>query len=232
MQHTLVYNWKTYVPSEDHAQKLVGALEPSAATIIICPSAVHIPSVRESIQQKGMHLGAQDINVSRETPQTGALSGEQIHNAGARFVIIGHAETRANGVENTAVVRKVEHAIHYNLTPIICLSEQKKNKEHPGDEVVAQLEEIIESGVPLKNVMLAYEPTAYIGAEKPLDTPTIQGIVGRLRDTIPHTTPIMYGGSVTKENAETIIRDGGVDGFLLGRASVNAEQANSIATYI
>ena len=80
--------------------------------------------------------------------------------------------------------------------------------------------------------MLAYEPTAYIGAEKPLDTPTIQNIVGRLRDTIPHTTPIMYGGSVTKENAETIIRDGGVDGFLLGRASVNAEQANSIATYI
>ena len=189
--------------------------------------------MRESIQQKGMHLGAQDISVSRETPQTGALSGVSRYTTQEHdFVIIGHAETRANGVENTAVVRKVEHAIHYNLTPIICLSEQKKNEEHPGDEVVAQLEEIIESGVPLKNVMLAYEPTAYIGAEKPLDTPTIQNIVGRLRDTIPHTTPIMYGGSVTKENAETIIRDGGVDGFLLGRASVNAEQANSIATYI
>ena len=230
MRSVLIHNWKTYIPSEDAAVALAAALHaPTDTLLVVCPSAVHIPVIREHLAGKGMYLGAQDFSVSRETPQTGRLSGDQLTDMGVQYVIVGHAETRANGVINAMVVEKVKHATATGITPIICISEQKKDEPSIGDEVVGQLQEIVEKTDSIEQSIIAYEPTAHIGAENALDTRAIGVITARLRGVLKKDSiPILYGGSVDADNAVDIMKNGGVNGFLLGRASVKADTANAI----
>ena len=175
MKPLLVCNWKTYVSTEREAVTLAEDIDMSEkATMVVCPSALHFASVRDTLKKKNIHLGAQDIGVSRETPQTGRLSGDQLRDMGVHYVLAGHAETRANGVTNAAVAAKATHALAAGIKPIICLSEQEKKEEQPGDEVVAQLEEIVKITGNVCGTIIAYEPTAYIGAATALDTATIK----------------------------------------------------------
>ncbi len=235
MQPILIYNWKTYITSEDDALNVMTALQaPDDLTLVVCPSAVHIAAVRDIAGEKGIRIGAQDISVSRETPQTGRQSGEQLRALGVRYVLAGHAETRANGVTNAMVAEKALHALSSDIIPVICLSEQKGNEEYPGGEAVDQLKEIVERAArnpKFSTVIIAYEPTAHIGADAALDTAAIRDRAERLRAvTSPHgDIPVLYGGSVTATNVSAILTSGAVDGFLLGRAGSDAETANAVA---
>ena len=235
MRPLLVCNWKTYVPTERAAVTLAEDIGMSEkAAMVACPSALHIASVRDTLKEKNIHLGAQDISVSHETPQTGRLSGDQLRDAGVRYVLAGHAETRANGVTNVAVAAKTAHALVTDVKPIICLSEQEKKEQQPGDEVVAQLEEILKITGNVCDTIVAYEPTAYIGAATALDTATIKKIITRLRMMLTHcdSVPILYGGSVDADNAADILQNGGADGFLIGRAGVDARKMNTILSVL
>lgn len=233
MNAYIICNWKTYITTEEEAIKLAEEMEKSSATVVICPSALHIPAVIPRIKEKGIALGAQDISVSRETPQTGRLSGKQISAIGIQYVLVGHAETRKNGVTNTMVAEKADHAYTANLTPVICLSEQEKNEKKEGDEVTTQLNEILaKSGEAVKHSVIAYEPTAYIGADRALSPEKIHNITGRLRETMRKhgcgEVPVLYGGSVNETNIRNIMEQSGVNGFLLGRAGVDKEMLRTI----
>ena len=241
MKPVLVYNWKTYITSKNDAATLAGALEGSDdVTVVACPSALHMTAVAEVLDANVL-LGAQDIAVSSDHPQTGSLSGAQLRDVGASYALVGHAETRATGVTNGAVGYKVVHALASGLTPIVCLSEQKDDADqNPGIEVSEQLKEIIDisgdSFTQQKNMMysfiVAYEPTAYIGAEDTLAPEKIKYILDLLRAVLQqHTlqnTPVIYGGAVNVENVREILRVSGANGFLIGRAGTNTDTANTI----
>lgn len=245
MNPFVIYNWKTYIDSPDDAVALAGALDGSdKVTIVICPSALHFSVVAGVVVDKKISFGAQDISESADHPQTGSLSGEQIVQSGASYVIVGHAETRAAGVTNSVVAGKMVHAFSAGLIPIVCLSEQEKidSEEHPGEEVVAQLKDILtttknvvpntEEGAP--SFVVAYEPTAYIGADSALAPDKIKDITSLLRDVLENFTmpniPVIYGGSVAVENVEGIFQHSGTDGFLVGRAGCDSKTANTITS--
>ena len=242
MKSLLVYNWKTYVASVNDSVALADALaNTDNATVIVCPSALHIPFVAETIADKKMALGAQDIAVSADKPQTGNLSGVQLLDLGISYTLVGHAETRAAGVTNNMVADKTVHALTSGLTPIVCLSESNDDgDQNSGEEVSEQLEHIVGAigGLSVQenegghSFIIAYEPTAYIGAEDALAPEKIKYILGLLRGVLrKHTSrdvPVIYGGSVTIKNAAEILRTADADGFLLGRASVTADTANTI----
>ena len=241
MKPVLVYNWKTYITTTDDAVALIEAFE-SADTVeaVVCPSALHTLAIAESARKKNIALGAQDISVSADTPQTGNLSGAQLTAVGISHSIVGHKETRTTGVTNAMVAEKILHAITAEIVPIICLSEQNDDAQDDSEEIVEQLEEIVQSiastlqkeSDPQPRLIIAYEPAAYIGANDALAPEKIKHIVDLLREVVQrhglHDVPIIYGGAVNSENAEGIIDIAGVDGFLLGRASTNAETANTI----
>ena len=237
MNAVLVYNWKTYISSADDATALVNALEESSSVeVIVCPSSLHILSVASAMKKKTTSLGAQDISMLADKPQTGNLSGVQLVASGVSHVIVGHAETRASGVTNMMVAAKMLHALSAGLVAVVCLSEQGDDAESNGEEVVRQLEDIFrvsEGGAVFDSrIIIAYEPTAHIGAKDALAPEKIKRVVDLLRDTLSRyhlaETPVLYGGSVNAENAEGILESAGADGFLLGRASVHADTANVI----
>ena len=230
MHPILIYNWKTYIASEAEAVALLNALTiPNSVTAVICPSTIHLAALKEPATAKDIALGAQDISVSRETPQTGRQSGEQLRTAGVTYVLVGHAETRAQGVTNSMVAQKTAHALIEQITPVICLSEQEA-----GDTPVKQLQEIMKHTVDqpaLTTAIIAYEPTEYIGAASALPVAEIKEQAEQLRSTAAAygINRILYGGSVSPDNAAEILNGGGVDGFLLGRAGCNQKTANDIA---
>ena len=241
MKPFLVYNWKTYIIAVNDAVNLADALEGSdTVEIVVCPSTLHTLAVTDIFRNKNISLGAQDISISADNPRTGNISGVQAAAAGITHTIVGHAETRAAGITNTMIADKTHHALLSGLTPIVCLSEQDDTRENDGEEVVQQLEEIIlrneemfqKKQSDVRHIVVAYEPTEHIGAQDALAPEKIKHITEMLRDILSkhnmQETPVLYGGSVTADNAEGIIEIANANGFLLGRASTNAETANAI----
>lgn len=244
MRPVLVYNWKTYIASADEAVALANALNDSdSAKIIVCPSALHTLAVAEAVHKKNISLGIQDISTTADNPRTGNIAGVQAASAGATHAIVGHAETRASGVTNIMVAEKVQHALQSNLVPILCLSEQGDSEHKEGEEIVQQLEEVLEQNKEElqrqsneQRIIVAYEPTKHIGAQDALAPEKIKHTVEAVREVVQRYelqgTPIIYGGAVNTENAEGILEIAGSNGFLLGRASVNATTANTILKYL
>ena len=234
MRSLIVYNWKTYITSEEGAVALASSLRTHRAGAVVCPSAVHIPAVRDALSDESVYIGAQDISVSADMPETGSQSGEQLRALGVRYVIVGHAETRRNGVTNAAVARKAAHALQSDIVPVICVSEGGDDEERTGDAVVGQMEEIVREIPESSAAVVAYEPTRHIGADRALETETIRAVVTRLREVLAPRTdiPVLYGGAADPSNAEDIVRNGGVDGFLLGRAGVDAQSADAVAAIL
>ena len=244
MKPVLVYNWKTYITSNDEAVTLANTLEGSdSVEVVVCPSALHSLVVAKAIHKKNISLGIQDISTAADNPRTGNISGAQASDAGATYAIVGHAETRAAGVTDAMVADKVHHALLSNLIPILCLSEQGDSEHKDDKEIVQQLEEVLQQNKEeiqkLSNeqrIIIAYEPTQHIGAQDALAPEKVKHIVKILRETIQQhklqDTPIIYGGAVNPENAEGIIEIADINGFLLGRASTNANTANTILQYL
>ena len=232
MQPFLVYNWKTYISSRDVASSLLRSLSPSSSvTQIICPSAVHLSFISSQLRSKLLHLGAQDIATSSESPHTGRSSGDQLVAIGVEYVLIGHAETRATGVTNASVLKKIHHALSSSLIPIICLSSPGSDHEHSMTATIAHLEEICRSLSNTSPFLLAYEPTAHIGADHALSPHAVSRSFQQIRSTLTSfslSAPLLYGGAVTPSNASELFREGTADGFLLGRASVDAEAVRQI----
>ena len=243
MKPVLIYNWKTYIVTINDAVALAGALGGSDnVEVVVCPSALHTLAVAETIHKKNISLGAQDISISADNPRTGNISGAQAEAAGMSHAIVGHAETRAAGVTNTMVADKTYHALMSGLIPIVCLSEQSDDESDngEGEEVSQQLEEIVRRNEEIlqkksgnkQRIIIAYEPTAHIGAQDALAPKKIKHTTKLLRAVLIkyaiQNTPILYGGSVNTENAEGIMETAEANGFLLGRASTNAETANTI----
>ena len=232
MNPYLICNWKTYLISEREAVSLAEKLaEPSGVTAAVCPSSLHLGAVSGILEKKNIAAGAQDIGVSAEAPQTGRLSGGQIRAAGGRYVLVGHAETRRNGVTNAMVAEKAHHAHSAHLVPVICLSGSGGGMSEE-DEAAAQLEELLtESFDAVKHGILAYEPSDRIGAEEALPAKHIRRIALRLREAAGDhgaAVPVLYGGSVNADTASDCVVRGGVDGLLLGRAGTDAESVNTI----
>lgn len=233
----VVYNWKTYVVSVADAVTTSGSLEGSRSVrVVVCPSSLHVSAVGSEVRDGGIMLGAQDIATLEDDPQTGCLSGAQLRSAGVLYTLVGHAETRANGVTNAMVATKAVHASSSGLVPIVCVGGHSGDEQVSDEGVAAQLTEIINAISAMKHEgtfpIVAYEPIAYIGADTALVPSEIKRVVEMLRNALRAKrfgdAPVIYGGSVTPENAKEICEHGGVDGFLLGRSSVDAERANAI----
>ena len=180
--------------------------------------------------ERGFICGAQNIAQSDEKNQTGELTGKQINNIGAKYVIIGHSERRNNQKEGSDVlVNKFETAINNSLNIVYCIGESLVDYKlgNTSQIVSSQLKEVFNKVKVTGDVKLyiAYEPIWAIGTGL---TPTTQEIsnvssviIDYLKDNHIKIDGILYGGSVNNENIETLLNIENVDGFLIGGASNN-----------
>lgn len=203
---------------------------------VLCPPLPFIAAVARS----GFEAGAQDVSLFDEGAYTGEVSARMAKNAGASYALIGHSERRALGEGDDAVAQKLLRAAEAKLVPILCVGEKERNAS--GSHFVAieeQLRSALQSAKKkMPPMVIAYEPVWAIGkrAEDAMKPAELQETVLFIRKTIASlygrkaglATPVLYGGSVEAGNAEELSKEGGIQGFLVGRASADPAQLASI----
>jgi triosephosphate isomerase len=230
-------NWKMNGLRADGLALARGIAEHASAgnpvcDLLVCPPATLIVPVGEAIAGSGVALGGQDCHPAEKGACTGDISAEMLKDAGCSHVILGHSERRANcGDTDTVVNAKVAAAWRAGLVAILCVGETRAERE-VGREVGVvrgQLAGSLPEGATPEKLVVAYEPVWAIGTGL---TPTLADIAAihqAIRGAIPAGTRILYGGSMNPRNAAEILRVDGVDGGLIGGASLKVDDFWAIA---
>jgi triosephosphate isomerase len=228
-------NWKMYgrQASLGEIKALWTSIEAAAPRIdaVICPPALYVAQALSAALGTGVAIGAQDCSPAAEdAARTGEVSAAMLADVGARYVIVGHSERRSLHGETDALVRaKAAAAQAAGLTPIVCVGETQAERAagRVGEVVGRQVHDSVPEGA--SALVVAYEPVWAIGGAS---TPTVPEIAevhalvrGTLRDRVGAAADgvrVLYGGSVGPKNAAEVFSAEGVDGALVGRASLKA----------
>ncbi|MEY2665047.1 MAG: hypothetical protein RLZZ480_152 [Candidatus Parcubacteria bacterium] len=235
----VIGNWKLNPTTLAEAQKLAGDVakvykSSDSVKVAVAPSFVHIGEAAKKIGKRPIFLAAQDVSVEPMGPFTGDVSAMQLRDMKVEYVIIGHSERRAKGETDQEVQKKVLAALKNNLTPVVCIGERERDTK--GDfysfveKQVKSLASVL-GAAQIKKVVIAYEPIWAIGTGKtatPADVKEMQlfllSTLTKLYDrATAQKVQLLYGGSVKADNAKALHTEGGMHGFLVGGASLKAD---------
>ena len=234
----IIGNWKmnpeTVVEAREIGEKIITVGLGLERTItVIAPSFLHIGLFDLKKGLENLFLGAQSVSVDTEGAHTGEISAKMLKDFGTKYVIVGHSEERNRGVDDQSVSKKAQNVLENEMKPVICIGEKSRDNDAGThydflkDQIKASLADIPKKYA--KDIIIAYEPVWAIGASAPMSSDQICETVIFIRkvfaDLFDSKTalriPVLYGGSVNFKNAEDIIKNGKVDGLLVGRESVN-----------
>ncbi len=187
---------------------------------IAVPAVWIVSAVAEA---QGLTIGAQDCHAEASGAHTGCVSAEMLAEAGARFVIVGHSERRADQGETDIMVRaKAMAAKRAGLTAIVCVGETLDQRD--GGEAVEVVARQLRGSLPddLSDVVVAYEPVWAIGSGRTPSPGDVAEIHAAIRAIVGPDVRILYGGSVKPSNAAELLHVANVDGALVGAASLTA----------
>lgn len=246
----LIGNWKMAPEKNTQVVDLIKKTSDIARaykktiSMIVCPPAVFIPLAIKNAKVP-LEVGGQGAAAQSAIAQTGLISAGMMKEAGAAYSIIGHSEMRARGDSNADVKEQLTRLFEKKLLPIVCIGE--KSRDAQGwylSEVKEQLETMTADLTPLqiKKVLIAYEPVWAIGAQaERAATPaecremTIfirKFLSDKYGEKLAKTIPILYGGSADEFNAKSFITEGGANGFLVGRVSLDPKRLALLAKSI
>lgn len=228
-------NWKMHGRSDALAFFAAPRIARDAPRIdrLICPPATLLRAAADAARTTGVIIGGQDCHASPEGAHTGDISAEMLADSGARYVIAGHSERRADHGERDAMVKaKAEAALRAGLTPIVCVGEsQTERASGQAERVVSgQLRASWPEGGSGTTVIIAYEPVWAIGTGLTASTDDIDAMHAFIRAERGGDADlrILYGGSVKPDNARDILARPDVDGALVGGASLDANSFAAI----
>ncbi len=176
-------------------------------------------------------LGAQNCHSSPHGAFTGEVSAPMLADIGCEAVIVGHSERRTQFEENDALVNAKVSAVHAaGMTAIVCVGESMGVRESGQaiGTVTKQLHASLPSSTNPQNTIIAYEPIWSIGTGM---TPILEEIIEMhqaLHGATQTPLSLLYGGSVTDQNAKDILSLPHVDGVLVGGASLKIESFQKI----
>ena len=240
-------NWKmhkTIAESKALAQAIKEAQNQNGADIMIAPVFTSLNAVAEVLKGSNIVLSAQDCFYEEKGAFTSQVAPNQIKDAGATCVILGHSERRKLfGDTNEILNKKVKAALAQGLRVVYCVGETLVERE--SEKTLSVIQEQLEGGLKgfstqeLKDLVIAYEPVWAIGTGKTA-TPeqaqevhkAIREILGQKFDeTFAQQVRILYGGSVKTDNVDAIMAKEDVDGVLVGGQALVAEQFIRIINY-
>jgi triosephosphate isomerase (TIM) len=229
-------NWKMngLAASIEEAKAVAESLktQAAAAEVAICPPATLIAQLAWNLRDTEVAVGGQDCRAEEKGAFTGDIAAEQLKDAGANLVILGHSERRAgHGETSEDVAAKVEAAVRAGLRPIVCVGETLEEREAGWAVAVVsgQVEDSLPEALQGKAFAVAYEPVWAIGSGLTPTVPQIEEIHTAIRAVLVRRfgeagagAPILYGGSVKPSNADEIMKAAEVGGALVGGASLKA----------
>jgi triosephosphate isomerase len=236
----IIANWKMNPPTYEEAEKLVTNLWSDIAKnrktkIIICPPFIWLYDLSQK-DKKSVAFGAQDVFWTDRGAFTGEISPTMLKFAGVEYVIIGHSERKVYlGETDEMINKKLKAALGKGLVSILCVGEREREGGDGIPVVVGEQLKKALAGVSknlIKKVIVAYEPIWAIstmpGAKA--DTPdnafrasifirkTLTDLFGR---KAAGEVKIIYGGSVNSGNISGFIKEGKMEGALVGGASLD-----------
>lgn len=231
----IIANWKMNLsPSDELARiRALAALLRRKGTIssdlVICPSFLGLYPIAQFLtkQRSFATLGAQDCFWEESGAYTGDVSPLFLHSLGVQYVLVGHSERKKRGETLAQCNKKIKAAIKEKLTPVVCIGESSKDRLQGHTEAVLaqQLTALLSGLTSTSSIIIAYEPLWAIGSGSPINTVECKKVTTSIRSIIkkitPRHTPILYGGSVSHENAELLVTRGGINGLLVGSASLD-----------
>ena len=239
-------NWKmnTETASATELASAIASKSADAADVelLVCPPSVYLTSVRDSLGNARVGLGAQNMYYEAKGAFTGEISAAMLKDIGATYVILGHSERRhILGETDAEINKKTKAALDAGLKPIVCVGELLEEREAGKTaEVIRQqfegsLADI--SADEMASVVIAYEPVWAIGTGKvatPEQAEEVHAdlrkqLASRYNDEVADKVRILYGGSVKPDNANDLLALPNVDGALIGGASLKADDFMAIA---
>ena len=237
----IIANWKMNPVSFSETESLIktikkGIKEIEDVKVIICPPAVYLSKIKPN---SSFELGIQNIFWEDKGAYTGEVSAVIAKNLEIKYTIIGHSERRKYLNETDEMVNlKMRSALKNNLNPILCIGETLKEKEQDkaGEVITNQLKTafggISNIQYSISNMCIAYEPIWAIGTGETPSTNEIMStcllikkVVSNLYDReTAEKISILYGGSVDSKNAFDFVDKTGMDGLLVGGASLNGSE--------
>lgn len=204
--------------------------------VVLCPPFPNLEAVYRVIKGTALQLGAQNVFWTDAGAFTGEVSAPMLTAVGCEWVIVGHSERRHLLGESSEVVnRKLHAALHHGLSVMLAIGETKEERHAGHTERVLreQLEQSLEriDAATMDRVVVAYEPVWAIGTGETA-TPDqareahafVRGVLGELFGAaVAKGTRIQYGGSVTASNAAELMAEPGIDGALVGGASLKPD---------
>jgi triosephosphate isomerase len=231
----LVANWKmngTADAAATYAFQLNQALAdaPSSLTAIFCPPTILIPAAHGALPANArLFLGAQDCHAENQGAFTGSISAPMLAGVGARYVILGHSERRAQCAETCQQVRaKAQAALAAGLTPILCVGETAQERSAGETDAVLKKQTSAFTGLDSERILIAYEPVWAIGAGKTPTSAEIASAHHAIKTALGSATTVLYGGSVKSTNLQEILGIAGVSGALIGGASLQIEEMKTM----
>jgi triosephosphate isomerase (TIM) len=210
------------------------------ADLMVCPPATLIASFAAKAHGiKTLTVGAQDCHLKASGAHTGDLSAEMLADAGARAIIVGHSERRADHGEGDALVRQKAEAVwRAGLVAIVCIGEtqQQRDQGKTLDICGGQLKGSLADASTAANLIVAYEPVWAIGTGLTPTAGDVEQVHRFIRDSLTSRFKgegarmrILYGGSVKPSNAAELMAVADVNGALVGGASLKAADFLAIA---
>ena len=238
-----VANWKMNFNSSDTKSFLENwekkDLNNKEVKTIFCPSFTELNTTAELLQNSDSELGAQNVYYESNGAYTGEISCRMLKDLGCNWVIIGHSERRAIfGETDEMVCHKLNKLTSENMYPIVCIGETKDERENGKTEEVLSRQLLVafenQKGKNIENTVIAYEPVWAIGTGITATIDMISEAHQCIRNIFNtngfngNEISILYGGSVTNENAGELSNITDVDGFLVGGASLDVDKFYAI----
>jgi len=235
-QLVVAANWKMNLLQADAAvwcrmlrSDLGGLPAGLKSQVAVFPSFPLLPVVARELAGSAVAVVGQDLHPEDKGAHTGDVSGAQLADTGCSWALCGHSERRRDhGETDELVARKAAAALRHGLAPLVCVGETREERQ--AGAAFAVLERQLRAALTTLTAgfAVAYEPVWAIGTGETATPETAQEAHRFLRDILQASggarVSILYGGSVTPENAAALRAQPDVDGFLVGGASLDPQK--------
>lgn len=233
----LAANWKMHHGPESARQYLQDFLQryprSDDRTVIFFPPALSVTATVAAIGSRSdIMVGVQNIHGADQGAFTGEISAVMSREAGARIVLVGHSERRhIFGETDQQCAEKVTAAARTGLTVMLCVGEtlEQRDSGQTNSVVLGQLEAaLLDPKQVASRLTIAYEPVWAIGTGRNATPADAAAVHAKIREKLKELiadgaarVPILYGGSVNPGNSRDLLAAPGIDGLLVGGASLD-----------
>ena len=244
----IIGNWKMNPQDEASARTLASSIKKgvgkkyAGVDVYVAPPFPFLSVVASSLRKGSIVLSAQNVSAHEKGAHTGEVSTGMLQTFDVRMVIIGHSERRASGETDADINAKMLRVLKSRMTAVVCVGEISRDSHGDYFSVIeSQVRSALTGVTPaqLKNIVIAYEPVWAIGTGKNATGEDVQEMKLFLQKCIAELydrkavakVRIIYGGSVSKDTAVPLLEEGNIDGFLIGGASLKADEFITIVDH-